>query len=316
MKQTVLTVTLNPAVDKTVTVKQLVVAGLNRIQDVRIDAGGKGINVAKVLRRFEADVQAWGLKAGHQGRVIEEKLREYGITSHFLEAEGQTRTNLKVVDEATMETTELNEPGFAPSEALIAKFVSELREQLPYTGILVLGGSLPPGVPPDFYKRLIEIAKESGVPAILDADGEALAHGIEAAPYAIKPNIHELEALFGETLDTDERLSAAVRKLLGKGIRVAIVSMGAEGSLIVGADQAIRATPFKITPQSTVGAGDSMVAAMAYCFLRGLSLEETARWTTAAGSVTASKPGTDVCTLAEVQEKLELVQLSGFTALR
>jgi len=316
MKQTILTVTLNPAVDKTVTVKQLVVAGLNRIQDVRIDAGGKGINVAKVLRRFEADVQAWGLKAGHQGRVIEEKLREYGITSHFLEAEGQTRINLKVVDETSMQTTELNEPGFMPSEALIEQFVTELKEQLAETGMLVLGGSLPPGVPSDFYKRLIEIANAAGVPVILDADGEALAHGIEAAPYALKPNIHELEALFGETFDTDERLTAAARKLLDKGIRVVIVSMGAEGSLIVNADQAIRAMPFKIIPQSTVGAGDSMVAAMAYCFLNGMSLEETARWTTAAGSVTASKPGTDVCTLAEVREKLKLVELNDFTAMR
>lgn len=139
---------------------------------------------------------------------------------------------------------------------------------------------------------------------MLDADGEPFMKGIEAVPYAIKPNIHELEALFGESFRTDEEIVSAARRLTGKGITYVSVSLGAEGSILVSQNEAVRAKPFPIVPLSTVGAGDSMVAALVHCLLEGKPLEEMARWTSAAGTVTASKPGTEVCTLAEVEEKI------------
>lgn len=307
--KTIQTVTLNPAVDKTVTVEHFAFGELNRIKSIRTDAGGKGINVAKVLQRFSAPVMALGLQAGHEGKVIMDKLRERGIPCHFIEAEGETRTNLKVVDERTKQTTELNEAGFTPSEAHLEQFTRHFEQSLGEASFVVLGGSLPPGTPVDFYRRLIEMAKRSGVRIILDADGQALAQGIEAAPYALKPNIHELEALFGSAFTTDEQIVGAAQMLIGKGISYVMVSMGGEGSILVSEKEAIRAKPFPITPVSTVGAGDSMVAAMAYSFLYNKSFEDIARWTSAAGTVTASKSGTEVCTLGEVQDKLELVDL-------
>jgi len=307
----IVTVTLNPALDKTVTVERFELGALNRIRDMRTDAGGKGINVAKVLKRFGVDAEALGLAAGMQGRTLTEMLRRSGIPHRFVEAEqGETRTNLKIVDESTNRTTELNEPGFEATPALLNDFLRQFEASAGGAAIVVIGGSLPPGAPSDFYKSLIQIANGRGAKVILDADGEALRSGIEAQPYALKPNIHELERLFGERYDDAERLRAAAATLLRGSTRCVLVSMGEQGSLLLHGDDAYLAKPFPITPASTVGAGDSMVAAMAFSFLRGRSGEELARWTSAAGTITASKPGTDVCTLEEVRERLADVDIT------
>lgn len=308
--KTVLTVTLNPALDKTVSVAGFEVGGTNRIRSMRMDAGGKGINVAKVLKKFEVNVSAFGLQAGNMGRVIRHKLTALGIPHQFLEAPGETRTNLKIVDEQSQVTTELNEPGFLTEPELLKELADEYRKELTDAAVVVLAGSLPPGAPKDFYKTLIEIAGEKRIPVILDADGEALRHGVEGRPYAIKPNIQELERLTGKTLQSDADIVRAAEELNAAGIEIVLVSMGGDGSLLVGRGQAIKAVPFPIKPQSTVGAGDSMVAALAYSLLKGLSPEDTARITSAAGTVTATKPGTEVCTLEEVLEKLHLVKIA------
>jgi 1-phosphofructokinase len=310
MKPSVITVTLNPAIDKTVTVGSIELGQLNRIKEVRTDAGGKGINVAKVLRHFEAEVSAWGITAGYQGNVIRDILNKSGIPSRFLEAEGETRTNMKVVDEAAKQTTEFNEPGIHVSEALLQKFVEELTVCLDGVKVLVLAGSLPPGAPPDSYKKLIEAAAAKGVRTVLDADGEAFVIGLEGKPYAVKPNIHELEAYLGRSLNSDSEVIGAARELIRRGVCLVQISMGGSGSMLVDSQGAYRAKPFPITPLSTVGAGDSMVAAMVYGLLKGMGPEEIARLSSAAGTVTASKPGTQVCTLKEVESKLALVELS------
>jgi 1-phosphofructokinase len=309
MNSAVVTITLNPALDKTVTLDEFQFGGLNRITDWRMDPGGKGINVAKVLKHFAVEVACSGFTAGHQGQVLSEKLQELGIPHRFTETEGETRINLKVYEERSNITTELNEPGFTVTAASLEAFLINYREAVQGAAVVVLGGSLPPGAPADLYKTLTELANAAGVRTVLDADGEAFVHGIEAVPFAIKPNIHELESLFQETFTTDEDIIAAARRLTEKGIALVAVSLGGDGSILVTKDEAIRAKPFPITPMSTVGAGDSMVAAMIYCMLHGKTLEETARWTSAAGTVTASKPGTQVCTLPEVEEKLSSVTI-------
>ncbi|GMX65343.1 1-phosphofructokinase [Paenibacillus elgii] len=309
MSSKVLTVTLNPALDKTVTIEEFVSGGLNRIKAWRTDAGGKGINVAKALKHFSVDVASWGLTAGHQGKIVTEQLTGLGIPSYFIETEGETRTNLKVYVECTQETTELNEAGFMVGRKALHEFIERYTDAVRNASIVVLGGSLPPGAPDDTYKTLIEIANHAGARTVLDADGDPFRHGIEAVPYAIKPNIHELEALFKETFQSDTEIVSAARRLTGKGIAYVSVSLGAEGSILVSETEAVRAKPFPIVPLSTVGAGDSMVAALVYCLLEGKPLVEMARWTSAAGTVTASKPGTEVCTLAEVEEKVSKVTI-------
>lgn len=306
----VVTVTMNPALDKTVTVDRFSPGSLNRIQEIRVDAGGKGINVAKVLHQFPIEVVAAGLIGGYQGKLVLGKLQEIGVHSRFTEAQGETRVNLKVVDSMNQQTTELNEPGYTVDSAVLEQFISEFECLAEQASFIVLAGSLPPGIPTDLYKQLIEIGHKYSVRTILDADGEAFAQGIQAKPFAIKPNIHELEALFDRTFVSEAEVIDAARSLIGQGIQYVSVSMGADGSLLIGEEQkAVKAIPFPIKPLSTVGSGDSMVAAMVYCFSQNKSFEDIARWSSAAGTVTASKPGTEVCSHDEVVARLPLVHI-------
>lgn len=310
MNPSVVTVTMNPAVDKTVSVDRVELAGLNRIKEVRIDAGGKGINVAKVLNGFGIRVAALAVAGGYQSRLLRDKLERAGIPCGFEEAEGETRVNLKVVDESTRQTTEFNEPGLEVNGAVLDRFTSRFADSLDGTAYAVIGGSLPPGAPAGYYRTLIEASRDRNVPVILDADGPAFAQGIEAQPFAIKPNIHELEHYLRRKLSRDGQLVAAARELIReKGVQLVLVSMGGDGSILVSETEAYRAKPFPIQPLSTVGAGDSMVAAMVYSLLGGRSLEEMARLTSAAGTITASKPGTQVCGIDEVEAKLSQVEL-------
>lgn len=309
MLSKVVTVTLNPALDKTVTVPRLEVGGLNRVEQIRFDPGGKGVNVAKVLKKFSIDVIATGFIGSSQGGVIQKSLKDLGITTGFVEVQGATRTNLKIVDNNTKVTTEINEPGFAVLAEDLAKFRDKLSYFLQDASCLVLGGSLPRGVPEDIYQDYITMAGEKNVKTILDADGMALTEGIKARPFAVKPNIHELERLVGRSLATEKDIVAAGQELIHQGIMVVVISMGSKGAIVLDKKEAYYVKPFPITPQSTVGAGDSMVAAMTYAFLKNKPLAEVARWATAAGTVTASKAGTEVCSLTEVERLLNEVQV-------
>lgn len=307
MKPSVITVTLNPALDKTVTLGEFQVGGLNRVQEIRIDPGGKGINVAKVLRNFQVSVTAAGFAGGFSGRQLLGDLDQLGVEQAFIQVEGDTRTNLKIVDASTSITTEINERGALIHERDVEVFMRQMETLLEGAEVLVLGGSIPPGIPVDIYRTLTDMAGRKDVKTILDADGEALAEGIKGKPYAIKPNIHELEQLMDQKLESTEAVVQACRTLLREGIQLVIVSMGAEGAIFVSADQVLKASPFPIEPKSTVGAGDSMVASISSSILAGHNLEELARWATAAGSITASKNGTEVCSIDEVAQSLNLV---------
>ncbi len=312
MKKKIITVTLNPCIDKTITVDGFSEGGLNRIQKVRTDAGGKGINVAKVLKRFGAEVVALGiLAAGGQERLISE-LDQREISHDFLIFPGEIRTNYKIFDSQKEQVTEMNEAGFFVSKEQLCLIESHIRRHLEDSNVMVLAGSLAPGIPKDFYKRLILIAKERNVRVILDADGEALARGLEARPFAIKPNRFELEQLCGKMLDTPERLLNCGRELLRSSVELIAVSQGGEGAMYMTEEAALLVQLYPITCQSTVAAGDSMVAAMAFSLVEEKPLEDLAKLASASGTITASKPGTEVCTLSEVleyQEKLTLKRL-------
>jgi len=305
----VITVTFNPAIDKTITLDQLEIGGLNRVNQARIDPGGKGVNVAKVLNQFDVNVTATGFIAGQQGTYLENQLKKRNINTLFHEVNGETRTNLKIVDEQTNVTTEINESGFNVSLEDIEAFKQELVNNLGSESILVLSGSLPAGAPSTVYQEIIEMANAKGAKVILDADGEALKNGIVAKPYAIKPNIHELEQLVDKTLASTKDIIDAGREFLELGIEILIISMGENGSIIMTENEAYQVSPFPIVPKSTVGAGDSMVATLVYSLLQQKDIKEIGSWTTTAGTITASKPGTEVCTLKEVQENVEKVSI-------
>ena len=310
MQSKVVTVTLNPALDKTIVIPHLEVGGLNRVEQVRLDPGGKGINVAKVLKKFSVNVIATGFIGGSEGEFIQKRLKDLGIKAGFVEIQGVARTNLKIIDSKTKVTTEINEPGFSVPAGNLAKFRHHLAALLQDASILVLSGSVPQGVPGGIYNDYIALAKEKNVQTILDADGASLKESIKARPFAVKPNIHELAGLVGRSLTTEKDIIAAGQELIQAGITVVVISRGSEGAIALAKEKAYRVAPFSITPQSTVGAGDSMVAAITYAILENKPLAEVARWATVAGTVTASQPGTQVCSLSEVQSLLNEVQVT------
>lgn len=296
----VLTVTFNPCIDKTITVSGFNYGGLNRVEEMREDMGGKGINVAKVLRSFDISCTAYTFVAGTSGKRFAEALTQDGIDVVSTEVAGEIRTNQKLVNLSDKVTTEINEKGFCVSYDDCKKAFEIIKSHLDADTILVLAGSIPSGMDDDVYAELTQFANSVGAKVILDADTAKLKLGIEAKPCAIKPNLYEFELLTGKKLDTTDKIVSEAQKLIQKGIELVVVSMGADGAVFVNKDIAYKAEPFVIDCQSTVGAGDSMVAALAYSLHKGFELKETAKLCVAAGSITSSKAGTQVCSKEEV----------------
>lgn len=303
------TVTLNPALDKTVIVPHFAVGKTNRVQVKYVDPGGKGINVAKVLKQLGSPVIATGFLAGNNGRYISEALASRDILTDFVYLTGETRVNLKIIDPVSGMETEINEPGFLIADEHLKQFKQKTRELAERCSVMVFSGSLPPGVPPDTYAALIRIAKSCGTKTILDTSGEALEIGLGAGPDLIKPNRAEVQELLQIRVEKEKDLIDAARRLLAMGTSTVVISLGAAGALAASGDRMIRARPPSIKTGSTVGAGDSMVAAFAYAMMKNLSLGEALRLATAASTATATVDGSGVGDFQLIQEFLPQVEL-------
>ncbi|MCC8097677.1 MAG: 1-phosphofructokinase, partial [Eubacterium sp.] len=258
------TVTLNPALDKTVEIPELTIDVMNRITVMRTDPGGKGINVSKVIDKLGGKSIAAGILGGHTGESILSAVEKMGIETDFEFVEGETRTNLKIVDPVLHTNTDINEPGVTVSEEVMNKLLEKVSGKVKEGDIVILSGSIPKGTPKDIYAQWIKVCKTKGAKVFLDADGEQLEIGLTASPYLIKPNNHELSALLNQNLETPKELEAAAKELMAKyGIGKIVVSMGGEGALYVTNEKTIYAEGLKVPVGSTVGAGDSVVAALA-----------------------------------------------------
>lgn len=302
------TVTLNPALDKTVESPSLTVDSVNRITTMRTDPGGKGINVSKVIKSLGGKSIATGILGGSTGRAISTALEAMGIQTGFWFVEGETRTNLKVIDPVNHTNTDLNEPGITVSEEILNGLLQELLLEVSEGDIVVLSGSLPKGSPKDTYAAWVRACKKAGAKVILDADGELLAEGLGASPYLIKPNNHELSALMGEKLDTPEELEKAARTLMEKhNIAKIVVSMGGAGALYITEKETLYAEGLKVPVKSTVGAGDSVVAALAVSEESGKTLEETVRLSTACGAANVMCSGTQAAEYEVIKSLLPKV---------
>ena len=310
---TVITVTLNPCIDKAAVVERLVPYELNRIKILRTDPGGKGINVAHILRSAGVDVLACGFLAGRAGG-LREILRKAGIAADFLEVEGETRINLKLLDESAQKITEITEPGFSVPPQSLESFLGRFASLTAGASAVVLSGSLPPGVPATVYRDCIRIARLGGARAILDADGEALTEGVADKPFAVKPNTRELERLVGRSLTGVPEILAAARGLIEKGVELVLVSMGAAGALVLDRKSAYRTEPWDAAIKSPTGAGDAMVGALAFALLENAPLERIARLTTAAGTATAELPGTGICSMEQAARFAGRVKLTPLPA--
>lgn len=302
-------VTLNPAIDRTLLVPGFQAGTTARVASSRLDPGGKGINVARVLQALGARVRVLGFLGENNGNLIARPLQQARIPAEFIPVPGDNRVNLKIIDPASHTLTEINDAGFTVEAAHLERLTARVRSALGASSVLVLAGSLPPGVPASIYRDLAGLAGAAGVQSIVDADGEALARALAARPTLIKPNLAEAEGLLGRPLRSRLEVTAAAGELLDRGARLAVISHGAAGAVLATPDGRWWATPPAITPGSTVGAGDSMVAGLALALSRGAPPAEALRLATAAGAATASLEGTQVCTRREVEALLPRVSV-------
>ena len=303
------TVTLTPALDKTVILPGFRVDQVNRIQRLRLDAGGKGINVSKSLRALGTDSLATGILGGGTGRYIENSLREMGIASDFVWVEQETRTNLKVVDPQEHTNTDINEPG-APVGADVIEAVYRKAEAAAGPGdIVVLAGKAPARTPDTVFADWIARLRAKRVQTYLDADAGLLLAGVQAKPSMIKPNDAELSRLTGKTYGSAEEMVRAARELVRDGVGTVVVSLGGDGALFVTGDQALRGHGLRVPVQSTVGAGDSMMAAMAHGAARGMRFRDTCALAMAVSAAAVTTPGTQPAEMQLVNELLKQVRI-------
>lgn len=282
----IVTVTLNPAIDKTCTLTSLLPGTVNRMESVKNLAGGKGINVTKVLRQYDYPVCALGFLGGYTGDFIEKYVRQIGSDCCFTKIKGETRTNINVLA-GDGYVTELLEPGAEISEQESDAFYHTYEKKIAESDLVILSGSVPKGVPAGIYGELIKTASAQGKKVLLDTSGEPLREGVSARPFMIKPNMKELEVLAEKRLrDREEVLHAALHFHM-QGIEHVMVSMGEKGLLYVTGQSAYFAEAPHVKAVNTVGCGDSVVAAFAMGILSEETPAEILRWCTAVSAANA-----------------------------
>lgn len=273
----IVTVTMNPAIDKTIEIDRLNRGNLNRIEKIEYDAGGKGINVSKTIHELGGESIATGFLGGNAGRVIEEVLDSRGIKHDFVWVEGETRTNTKVCEQDGT-VTELNEKGPEITPEQLTNLLEKLDDLAADNVLFILAGSIPGNMEKDIYARIIERVHKKGAKVLLDADGELFRKGLEQKPDMIKPNQWEIEELQGFSHGvSDKELINMAKKMQTDGIDTVVISLGKNGALFVCGNYVAKGMPLKVDVHSTVGAGDAMVAAMAYSFEKKMEPRETAR---------------------------------------
>lgn len=270
----ILTVTLNTAIDKLYVVNEYETYEVMRVQEVVNTAGGKGLNVSRVSALAGQDVIAMGFVGGYNGMLFESLITESAITKAFTKTAGNTRCCINARDVKANKSTEFLEPGCPVTAEEIDAFVAEFQAQLPKADVVTISGSMPQGVPSDFYGKLITLAKQAGKPVILDTSGVTLTASVDAKPTMIKPNTDEIRQILNVDINSREELIAAAKQLHDSGIAVVAVSLGKEGVLVVCKDGVFQGITPDIPVVNTVGSGDSMVAGFAVSMAKGDSIQE------------------------------------------
>lgn len=301
------TVTLNPALDKTVEIANFSVNRVNRIGALRTDPGGKGINVSKVIYSLGGESTALGILAGNTGKMISQALINMGLRCDFSFVPGETRTNLKIVDSLLQTNTDINEPGPEVPIRVLEDMLSDLAGRLLPGDIVVLSGSVPANAPKNLYRIWIESCRERGVRVFLDADGDLLEQGLQGKPYLVKPNREELSHLVGKQLDSLDVLVAAGQQLQAGGISWVVISLGEDGAVFLHEEKEYYAKGISVPVGSTVGAGDAMVAALALGCEQGLEDIQVIRLAMATSAANVMCSGSQPASKAEVERLLEQV---------
>ncbi|TLS48745.1 1-phosphofructokinase [Paenibacillus antri] len=306
------TVTLNSAIDKTYYLGGFGKGGVYRVARQIAEPGGKGNNVAKVARLLGAEVAASGFAAGANGAFIVGRLAERGIRTAFVQAQGESRICLNIIDETDGSSTELLEQGPVVTETDVAELKRTLRELASSSSIVVLSGSLPQGVPVSLYAELIETIRTANAKAYLDTSGAAFAAALQAKPDFVKPNEQELAAWLGRELRSEDEVAQAASSLAYLGIGAVCVTLGGRGAIAFLDGKGYRVKAPKLEAVNTVGCGDSFVAGMAYAAERGASPEERLRSAAAAAAANAMSDRAGHLELRRYKEYLNEVEVTAF----
>jgi len=304
------TVTLNPAVDKTVYVSKLTCNDTNRVLKVETDAGGKGINCSRMLRRLGAETLAVAFLGGRTGDFIRAVLDAEGVPHDCVPTSKPTRTCICVEDTTGMPPTTFNERGGPIDHSELVLLLEKAKDAARRSSFVVFGGSVPVGVNPDIYKVLIQIAANGGAKAVLDADGDAFMDGLRQKPFMIKPNRDEAEHLLGEVFESKADVARAALKLSEMGVELVVISLGKQGAIACYQGTVYDASAPEVKSVSTIGSGDSMIAGMLYALERNAGIEDALRLGCAAGAATAMSDGADIGEKTDVDALVSQVKVT------
>ncbi len=310
----VVTLTPNPAVDISGSVEQIVASSKLRCDDVRHDAGGGGINVARVLRRFGGSPVALFPAGGPTGDLLLRLLKQEDVPVFAVPVTANTRQDFNVLERRSGAQFRFVFPGPPIAKDEVRALLTTLQNLRPLPEYIVASGSLPVGAPVNFFRSAAEIASGMGAKLALDASREALVAALDAPVYVVKPNLHELLAFGETTLDSDEHRLCAIRRILrDKPVQMIALTLGPEGALLATRDAAWRGNAPVIEPRGSVGAGDSFLAGLIWQLSRGASPAEALRFAIAAGSAALLSPGTGLCQpedIARLLLEIEVVPIS------
>lgn len=304
------TVTLNPALDKEYRVAKLAHDQVLRASSVKLDYGGKGFNIARLLATLGSDCIALGLIGGQTGDVLSEGLRAMGIKTDFVRVHGETRTNISIVGESDGTYIKVNEPGPEVSNIETDILLQKMDRLVQPGDWWILAGSLPVGMRADSYARMIRLINQAGARAVLDTSGEALKLGCYAQPFLIKPNYDELTQI----LDIEERDSIGFGKAIARlheiGVKNIVLSAGKKATICSDGLKRWVGIPPEIEERNPIGAGDAMLAAVVYSLSENASMPDAFKWGIAAGSAAACLPGTTMPDRDQIAQLLDKVIIS------
>ena len=306
----VVTLTMNPAIDAWVSVERVLPFHKLRCSDARRDPGGGGINVARVLKRFGADVTAIYPNGGGLGQLLRRLVDQEGLSGLAVPIANETREDFTVFETSTGSQFRFVLPGPHLAEHEWSACLAMLGRLQGGMRFVVGSGSLPPGVPDDFYGRLAQMAKRVGSKVVIDSAGPPLRAALEAGVYLIKPSLNEFRSLMGEPLETQGDRIRACRSLVERGkVEIVALTLGEQGALLVTRDQVLSAQALAITPVSVVGAGDSFLGGLIWSLASGHPVETALRYAMAAGSAALLAPGTELCLREDIERLVNDVKV-------
>ncbi|MBS9775914.1 MAG: 1-phosphofructokinase [Fusobacterium sp.] len=309
----ILTITLNPAIDVRYNISNLNIGEVNRIPKLEKKAGGKGINVSRVVKDLGGDILASGIVGGFTGKLFLTKLNKNNIKNNFLETENETRTCIALIEENKEKITEFLEAGIGSKEIFdnfLEKYIDILNKEK--IEIICASGSLLSGLPKNSYNILIKEAKKRNIKFILDTSGLALTEAIKENPFLIKPNKEELENILDKKFNSIDEIINSGKELVKNGLENIMITLGADGALFITQDNIYRAIFPKVEIKNTVGSGDSTIGGMAYALASGLEIKECFKLAVACGTTNAMLDTTgniDKIILEEILDKIEIVKI-------